>query len=167
MKKRSWTKINLLCTVSAVVIVSALSYGQKTGFSGKWKGEIAPAAPARGTGAPTTGNRFIQRGGGGGFGGFGGGGGAFGGSSRPQKVTLNLKTKDKDTKASGNITVGESNPEDVKEGRIEGNRIMFSAGRAPAPLYEYTGELRGDELFMERWVSGTKGAVTAFTLKRD
>ena len=139
--------------VGAVALLFAMwvSLGAaKTGFAGKWKGEIG-FGPARG--AVT---QFTQRG-------FGGGrGGAA------QKVTLNLKTKDNDTKASGNVTIGETT-DDVKDGKIDGNKITFRAGTSPAPIYEYAGELNGDEIRMTRSApAGARGGGSVqFTLKRD
>jgi hypothetical protein len=189
---RHGVSLRLLLIMTLVVTLCVLAYGAEKGFKGKWKGEIAGggfgAAGARGAGgggldSPDGGfgfpgggldgpfgggpSQFAQRGGaqrGGGLGGFGGGGGGGGG---PLKVTLNLKTKDKDTKATGNITVGETT-DDVKDGKIEGNRITFRAGRSPAPIYEYKGELNGDQLIMTRTPpAGARGATVNFILKRS
>lgn len=142
-------------TLLGLLVLSA-SAAEK-GFAGKWRGEIpaaAPAAPgARGIPANQY-AQFGQRGGGGGFG--------------PQKVTLNLKTKDKDTKASGNITVGTANPEDVRDGVIWKNILTFSTGRAPGLVYQYRGELNGDEITMTRSSgSGDRAVTVKFVLKRD
>ncbi len=46
------------------------------------------------------------------------------------KVALNLKVS-KENKVSGNITFGETDTNDVKEGKIDGNILTFKAGRAP------------------------------------
>jgi hypothetical protein len=161
-------------------------------FSGKWKGEVTGFGcggfrggaggggfPAGGGGGfPGGGRRFaaepVQRGGrgGGGFGGDAGGGFPQGGArGGPQKVTLNIKAKEDkkegDIKATGNITIGETT-EDVREGKIDGNKLSFSTGKAPSPVCEYKGELNPEtmELKMSRNAAGASGAGVQFTLKK-
>ena len=138
-------------------------------FAGKWKGEMkaqTPSAPA--AGAAPTGNAPTAGGGAGAGGGRGGGrggaGGAGGFGGGPQKVTLNLKqSKDK---VSGNITFGEGQAEDVKDGRISGNTITFKAGRA-LQIYEYLGELKGEELLLTRNSSDGRTRPQEIVLKKN
>jgi len=78
---------------------------------------------------------------------------------------LNLK-QSKDNKLSGNITIGEQNPEDVKEGKVVGNTISFKAGRAPQPIYEYYGELKDGELALTRNASGGRGGPQQIVLSK-
>src|SRR5947208_308956 len=128
----------LLIAVTCMVLatVSSPARGASKGFNGKWKGEITLPAPQ------VPGQRFAQRGGGGRGGDFGGGGfpGGFNrNAAGPQKVTVYIKAKDNDTKAVGNISVGEVTV-DIKDGKIDGNKITFKAGEVPA-VYEYSGTL--------------------------
>ena len=62
---------------------------------------------------------------------------------------MNIKVA-KDGKVSVNITFGDSTTYDVKDGKVEGGKITFSAGRAPDPIYAFSGELKGDELILTR-----------------
>jgi hypothetical protein len=171
------TGLNRLLIAMTCMVMAAASLpspGASKGFSGKWKGEIQLPAPAgRGGAAPQApgGRQFVQRGGGGGRGGFGGDA-APGGFNRanfggPQKVTVNIKTKDNDTKAVGNISVGEVIV-DIKDGKIDGNKITFKAGDAPL-IYEYSGTLEGDEIMMTRVSAGEARGRQAiqFVLKRS
>ena len=143
------------------------AYAEDPPFSGKWKGESRAAAPAGGAAAPgaapggtagagaataapagapgggAPGGGGRAGGGGGARGGFGGGGGGT------QKATLNLK-QSKDNKISGNLTIGEAETLDVKEGKVDGNTITFKVGRSGQPLTEYKGELNGSELILTR-----------------
>ena len=84
-------------------------------------------------------------------------------------MTLNLKLKeDKKTgqvKASGNITVGQTT-DDVRDGKVTGNKLTFVAGTAPAPIYEYAAELNGDEIKVSRTAAGRGGQPLVFSLKR-
>ena len=145
------------------------AYAEDPPFSGKWKGESRAAAPAGGAAAPgaapggtagagaataapagapgggAPGGGGRAGGGGGARGGFGGGGGGGG----TQKATLNLK-QSKDNKISGNLTIGEAETLDVKEGKVDGNTITFKVGRSGQPLTEYKGELNGSELILTR-----------------
>src|SRR5215475_1103895 len=109
--------ITAACVVAALIAFSPSGRSASKGFNGKWKGEIQfPASGGRGRGgAPQTQGQqppfqqFVQRGGGGPRGGADGfpPGGVNRGNFGPQKVTINIKTKDDDTKAVGNITIGE------------------------------------------------------------
>jgi len=179
-----------------ICLMAIAAYAADGEFAGKWKGEMkVTAPPARGAaGAPGAGGAPTEappaaaappsapagggggggRGGGGGGGGrgggggFGGGAGAFGGGGGgAQKVSLNLK-QSKDNKLSGNITVGPGEADDVKDGKVENGKISFSAGRAPQPIYAYTGELKGDELILTRIApAGGRGPRTQeFVLKK-
>jgi hypothetical protein len=78
-------------------------------------------------------------------------------------VSLNLK-QSKDNKLSGNLTFGESEALDVKDGKVDGNTITFKAGR-PQPV-EYKGELKGSELILTRENSGGRGPATQFVLSK-
>ena len=62
--------------------------------------------------------------------GGGGGGLAVGGfpSSGPQKITLRVKVNKEKDKATGNFTMGSSSPEDIREGKIAGNKLTFKTG---------------------------------------
>jgi hypothetical protein len=137
-------------------------------FAGKWKGEMKAPAPVEPGGASQAGAPTAGSGGGGGR--FGGGGGRFGGgfgaggfNTGPQKVTLNLKqSKDK---VSGNITIG-TQTEDVKDGRLSGNTITFKSGRAPQ-VYEYIGELNGEELRLTRHSSDGRTRPQEIILRKN
>jgi hypothetical protein len=179
--------------LAAVIFAATITVYAAEGFNGKWKGEMPnplagrggqgqgapPDGPAPGGGAGGGGGfgggggrGGGGRGGGGGFGGPGGGGfggpGGGGFGREAQKITLNIKTKEDkksgEVKATGNITIGETT-DDIKDGKIEGNKITFTAGRAPAPIYSYSGELSGDEIKLTRSAGG-RGGGQQFTLKR-
>lgn len=82
-------------------------------------------------------------------------------------MTVNIKTKDNDTKAVGNMTIGETT-EDIKDGKIEGNQITFKSG-SPTP-FEYSGTLDADQIIMTRTpaAAGPRGGQPLqFTLKRS
>jgi hypothetical protein len=157
----------LLIAVTCIVLatVSSPARGASKGFNGKWKGEIQLPAPPQ-----TPGQRFVQRGGGG-RGGFGSdpfpGGFNRGNRGGPQKVTIYIKTKDNDTKAVGNISVGEVIV-DIKEGKIDGDKITFRAGDSPE-VYQYSGTRDGDQIMMTRVpAGGTRGGqAVQFILKRS
>lgn len=166
------------CVIAILAVFSPLGRGASKGFNGKWKGEIQLPAPGGGRGrggAPQTQGqqppvqRFVQRGGGGSR----GGGFPTDGIPRaniggPQKVTINIRTKDDDTKAVGNITIGETT-DDIKDGKIDGDTITFKAGTSSA-LYEYKGTRDGDQIMMTRTspASGERGGQTIqFVLKRS
>jgi hypothetical protein len=148
----------VICLTAPAVVAADME------FSGKWKGEskpaAAPAAAEAAAPAPTTGGG----GRGGGRGGFGGGrGGGFGG---PQKVTLNLKHNAKDNKVSGNIVVGET-VFDVKEGKVEGNKITFKAVTIGQPVVEYTAVmLKEGELNLTSKPTDGRGRATEYILKK-
>jgi hypothetical protein len=164
------------CVVAVLAVFSPFGRGASKGFNGKWKGEIQLPVPGGGSrgGTPQTrgqqppAKQFVQRGGGGSRGGgFPSDGiprGNFGG---PQKVTINIRTKDDDTKAVGNITIGETT-DDIKDGKIDGDTITFKAG-TPSALYEYKGTRDGDQIMMTRTSpAGERGAQTIqFVLKRS
>jgi hypothetical protein len=164
-----------MCFAAALLAFSPKTHGAskdsgKKGFSGKWKGELpAPSFGGRGGAQPLPGGqRFVQRGGGGGRG-FGGGGGFPGGNRGafgPQKITLNIKTKDNDTKATGNVVIGDNQVDDIKVGKIDGNNITFKGG-----TFEYSGVLDGDQMMMTRTPDATGGRgggpAIKFTLKRS
>jgi hypothetical protein len=134
---------------------SSSSSGASSSGASSRTGASSSGASSR-TGASSSGassSTGARRPGGGSSGGFGTGGGGV-----SQKVSLNLK-QSKDDKVSGNITIGESNPDDVKEGRVVGNTISFKAGRPPQPIYEYYGELKEDELVLTRNLPGARGSA--------
>ncbi|HLQ76270.1 MAG TPA: hypothetical protein VK210_02890 [Terriglobia bacterium] len=176
--KRSLTGI--LLTAGLMCLVSTLVFSAEFNFVGTWKGELAPVAPtasggttpsgatATGGGTPTdsgtTGGGGRTKGGGG-FGGGGFGGGATA-SNKPQKITLRVKVnKDKPT---GNFTFGTSAAEDIKEGRIDGNKLTFKTGLAPATIYDYEAVLIGEDLSVTRTAEGGRGGKpTLFTLMRS
>lgn len=184
---------NVVGGIALLLSLSLAVYGADNPFAGKWKGELAaqprggatagapgaaPGTPGAGTeSAPPAAPPAGGGGGGGRGGGFGGGGGrgggfggggfgGFGGGDGPQKVTLNLK-QSKDGKISGNITIGDNgNAEDVKEGRAVGNTITFKVGRESQTVYEYYGELKGEELVLTRNTSGGRGRPQEIILTR-
>jgi hypothetical protein len=146
-------RVVILMAMGLICVLAMAAYAADINFAGNWKGETSAAPPpAAGAGAASS------RGGGRG-GGFGGGG--------TTKVSLNLK-QSKENKLSGNITFGEGNADDVKEGKVEGDRMTFSAGRAPQPIYAYTGEMKGDELVLTRIAPlGDRGPrTTEYVLKK-
>jgi hypothetical protein len=171
-----------------VFLLTVVIYADDPPFSGKWKGESKPAA-ARGAGAPGAGAPAAGApggstppagataapapggGGGGGRGGFGGGGGGGrggfggGGGGGPQKVTLNLK-QSKENKISGNITLGETDTNDVKEGKVDGNVLTFKAGRAPAPILDYKAELKDGQMTLTSTSSDGRGRATEYVLTK-
>jgi hypothetical protein len=163
--KRTHPTRNTLLAVGLVCLFTLIAVAADGEFAGKWKGETKPQAAASPggpvAGAPTPGG--TGRGGAGRGGGVRGGGGGFGGG--PQKVTLNLK-QSKDNKVSGNITFGDGGQaEDVKDGRVSGNSITFKSGRAPQ-IYEYIGELKGEELYLTRVGSDGKTRPLEMVLKK-
>ena len=170
-------KSGILTTVGLVCVLSVAAYAADGEFAGNWKGDsVATPPPTRGAaGAAAPGGDAAAgttpsapteaagaTGGGGRPGGRPGGGGAFGGGGggNSSKISLNLK-QSKDNKLSGNITVGGADADDVKDGKVEGNRMTFSAGRAPQPIYAYTGEIKGDQLLLTRIApAGGRGSRT-------
>src|SRR6185295_12538178 len=147
---------------------SALAIAADYNFAGTWKGEYNPAAtPAAGAGgtpaatpAPT-GQSGRPGGGGGGF-----GGGGFGASSGPQKITLRVKVNKEKDKATGNFTMGSATTEDIREGRIAGNKLTFKTGKPPVTIYDYDAVLIGEELSVTRTAAdGRGGKPQSFTLK--
>jgi hypothetical protein len=177
----------ILFAVGAIGVVSAIAFAADYNFTGTWKGTYTVAAPTPGTPAggatpaattpaagatPTAGDS--SSGGGGrsrGGGGAGGAGGGVGGassfpSSGPQKITLRVKVNKEKDKATGNFTMGSSAPEDIREGKIAGNKLTFKTGLAPAPTYDYDAVLIGEELSVTRTAEGGRGGrPQTFTLK--
>jgi hypothetical protein len=141
----------ILCLVSSLVIAAAFD------FAGTWKGEYsATATPGGVPGA--TGNAPAA----GGRGGRGGGGGGGG----PQKITLRVKINKE--KASGNFTMGTAAAEDIREGKIDGNKLSFKTGLAPATIYDYEAVLIGEALSVTRTSEGGRGGrPQVFTLMRS
>ncbi len=182
----------ILFVVGSLGVVSAIAIAADYDFAGTWKGTYTAAAPAPGTpaggatpaaaapaggatpaagdGASGGGGRTRSSGGGasGGFGGAGGGVGGTGGfpSSGPQKITLRVKVNKEKDKATGNFTMGSSSPEDIREGKIAGNKLTFKTGQAPAAIYDYDAVLIGEDLTVTRTAEGGKGGrPQSFTLK--
>jgi hypothetical protein len=151
-------KVGILLAAGLICLSALVVYAADGEFAGKWKGEMKAAAVPEG--APGAGA--------GGRGGFGGGGrGGFGGGG-PQKVSLNLKHDAKTNKLSGNFVLGDNDAYDVKDGIVEGNKIYFKAGRAPQPIYEYSGVmLKEDELTLTRKADGARGRPVEYILKRS
>jgi hypothetical protein len=54
----------------------------------------------------------------------------------------------------------------VKDGKVDGNTITFKAGRAPQPVYEYKGELKGSELILTRDATGARGPLPTYVLTK-
>jgi hypothetical protein len=168
-------------------LFTAVIHAEDPPFAGKWKGESKPAAaPARGSAAsapgagapaagasagaaPTGGAPAAPAGGGGGArGGAQGRGGGFGGNSGfggPQKVTLNLK-QSKEGKVSGNITLGENDTNDVKEGKTDGNILTFKAGRAPGGVLDYKAELKDGQMILTSTSPEGRGRTTDYVLTK-
>jgi hypothetical protein len=190
--KQNRLKAVALLALGFMLLFTVGAYAEDPPFSGKWRGESRAAAPGGpgGTpggapgaggagaaaaapagapgGAPAAGGPGTAPAAPGGGGGAPGGGAARGGGGRgggfaTQKVSLNLK-QSKDNKLSGNITFGESESLDVKEGKVDGNIITFKAGR-PQPL-DYKGELKGDELILSRENAGGRGPATQYVLSK-
>jgi hypothetical protein len=163
----------ILLTAGMLTFLSVLVLGEDVNFVGIWKGEYkagaaAPGAtpetaPAPAPAPPTGGGGGGGRGGGGG--GFGGGGGSFGGGG-PQKITLRVKVN-KD-KASGNFTMGSDPAEDIRESKIEGNKLTFKTGLPPKTIYNYEAVLIGETLSVTRTAEGGRGGrPTLFNLMRS
>ena len=186
----------ILVTVGTIGAASAIAIAADYHFAGTWKGTYTAAAPTpgAGTGGATTAGTASAAGtapattdgasaGGGGFGGGGGGGrtkggggtggGGFGGgggfpSSGPQKITLRVKVNKEGDKASGNFTMGSATPEDIREGKIAGNKMTFKTGLAPSTIYDYDAVLIGEDLNITRTAEGGRGGrPQSFTLKNS
>lgn len=168
----------ILIAIGLLCLVTTIAFAVDYNFVGTWKGtlgaaaakdatpapppEAAPPAGGGGGGGRGGGGGGGGRGGGGGGGGFGGGPGGGGGG--PQKITLRVKvSKDK---ATGNFTMGSGSAEDIHEGKIEGNKLTFKTGLAPATIYNYAAVLSADELSVTRTPEGGRGRPTLFTLSR-
>ena len=185
----------ILMTVGTLGAASAIAIAADYHFAGTWKGTYTAPAPTPGAGAggaaPTAGTASAAgtaqpatdgaSGGGGGIGGGGGGGrtkggggapgGGFGGggsvpSSGPQKITMRVKVSKEGDKATGNFTMGSASPEDIREGKIAGNKLTFKTGTPPAAIYDYDAVLIGEDLNVTRTAEGGRGGrPQSFTLK--
>ena len=183
----------ILITVGTIGIASAIAIAADYHFAGTWKGTYTAPAPTPGAGAggaaPTAGTASASGttpaatdgasssggiGGGGGRtkggggappgGGFGGGGGFP--SSGPQKITMRVKVNKEGDKATGNFTMGSAQPEDIREGKISGNKMTFKTGTPPAAIYDYDAVLIGEDLNVTRTAEGGRGGrPQTFTLK--
>lgn len=169
-------RIAVACFIAALAAFAPFARSASKGFNGKWKGEIQfspPGERGRGGASQTQGQQppvqqFTQRGGGSRGGGFPLSAINRGNPGGPQKVTVNIKTKDDDTKAVGNITIGDTT-DDIKDGKIDGDTITFKAGTSSA-LYGYSGTRDGDQIMMTRTsrASGCRGGPSIpFVLKRS
>lgn len=133
-------KIGISMVMGIICLVAMSAHAADGNFAGNWKGEMKiTAPPARGafgsataTGAAVPGTTetpapsAANSGAGARAGGRAGGPGGFGaGAGVSQEVSLNLK-QSKDNKLSGNITFGEGNADDVKEGRVEGDKLILT-----------------------------------------
>jgi hypothetical protein len=173
-----------LFAVGSIGLISAIAIAADYEFAGTWKGTYTAAAPTPGTPAATPapaaappaasdgasggGGRTRSSGGGASSASSAGGTGGAGGfpSSGPQKITLRVKVNKEKDKATGNFTMGSSAPEDIREGKIAGNKLTFKTGLAPAAIYDYDAVLIGEELSVTRTAEGGRGGKPqAFTLK--
>ena len=94
-----------------------------------------------------------------------GGGGGFP-SKGPQKITMRVKVNKEGDKATGNFTMGSSMTEDIREGKISGNKMTFKTGVPPAAIYSYDAVLIGEDLTVTRTMEGGRGGrPESFTLK--
>lgn len=180
----------ILITVGTIGVASAIAIAADYNFAGTWKGTYTVAAPTPGTSAggasPTAGTASAAgttpaasdgatSGGAGGGGRTKGGGGTSGGgfggaapipSSGPQKITMRVKVNKEGDKATGNFTIGSSSPEDIREGKIAGNKLTFKTGLAPSAIYDYEAVMNGEDLNVTRTAEGGRGGrPQTFTLK--
>jgi len=157
--RRTVKLTGIILIAGTLGVLSAIAVAADYNFAGTWKGEYTAAAPAAGTpAAPAT----TGRPGGGG----GGGGGGFGASTGPQKITMRVKVNKEKDKATGNFTMGSSTTEDIREGRIAGNKLTFKTGKPPATIYDYDAVMIGEELSVTRTAAdGRGGKPQLFTLK--
>jgi hypothetical protein len=179
----------ILVIVGTLALASAIAIAADYNFAGTWKGTYTAAAPTPGTpagGAPSAGTATAapaagtaptssdgpsggagrtKGGGGASGGGFGGAGGGFP-SSGPQKITMRVKVNKEKDKATGNFTMGSSMPEDIREGKIAGNKLTFKTGTPPGAIYDYDAVLIGEDLTVTRTAEGGRGGrPQTFTLK--
>jgi hypothetical protein len=64
--------------------------------------------------------------------------------------------------------MGSSAAEDIRETKIDGNKLSFKTGLAPATIYDYDAVLIGEDLSVTRTAEGGRGGrPTMFTLKRS
>jgi hypothetical protein len=170
----------ILFVVGSIAVVSAIAIAADYEFAGTWKGTYTVAPPTPGAPAPAatppaastpTTTDAPSGGGGRSRGGGGASSGGFGGassfpSSGPQKITLRVKVNKEKDKATGNFTMGSSMPEDIREGKITGNKLTFKTGLPPAAIYDYDAVLIGEDLTITRTAEGGKsGRPQTFTLK--
>jgi hypothetical protein len=142
----------ILFVLGMLSIYSAIILAEEYNFAGTWRGTYSAA----GAGAPPTAGAPPA--------GRGGPGGAA--ATGPQKVTLRVKVNK--TKATGNFTVGSAATDDIREGKIEGNKLTFKTGNAPAQIYDNDAVMIGEELTVTRTPSGGRGGrPQVMTLKRD
>ena len=174
----------ILFVAGSIGVVSAIAVAADYEFAGTWKGTYTAAAPTPGTpaagaapaaatpaggatpapsdGAAAGGGRTRSSGGGGSTVGVAGG---FP-SSGPQKITLRVKVNKEKDKATGNFTMGSAAPEDIREGKIAGNKLTFKTGLASAAIYDYDAVLIGEDLTVTRSAEGGRGGrPQTFTLK--
>jgi len=177
-----------LVVAGTLALASAIAIASDYNFAGTWKGTYTAAAPTPGTpaggptsaggataapaaaapaasdGAPGGGGGRTKGGGGASSGGFGGASGIP--SSGPQKITMRVKVNKEGDKATGNFTMGSASPEDIREGKIAGNKLTFKTGLAPATIYDYDAVLIGQDLTVTRTAEGGRGGrPQTFTLK--
>jgi hypothetical protein len=174
----------ILFVVGSIGVVSAIAVAADYEFAGTWKGTYTAAAPTPGTPAagaapagatPAGGATPAPSDGAAAWGGrtrsSGGGGSTVGGaggfpSSGPQKITLRVKVNKEKDKATGNFTMGSAAPEDIREGKIAGNKLTFKTGLASAAIYDYDAVLIGEDLTVTRSAEGGRGGrPQTFTLK--
>jgi hypothetical protein len=78
---------------------------------------------------------------------------------------MRVKVNKEGDKATGNFTMGSSNPEDIREGKIAGNKLTFKTGTPPAAIYDYDAVLIGGDLNVTRTAAGGRGGrPQTFTL---
>ena len=178
----------ILVVAGSLALTSAIATAAEYNFAGTWKGTYTAAAPTPGTpagGAPSAGaataapaagtapaaSDGASAGGGRTKGGGGASSGGFGGassfpSSGPQKITMRVKVNKEGNKATGNFTMGSSMPEDIREGKIAGNKMTFKTGVPPAAIYDYDAVMIGEDLTVTRTAEGGRGGrPQTFTLK--
>jgi len=145
----------ILFVLGVLSVFSAIILAEEYKFAGTWRGEYNPTA---GMPAPPAGAAPAPTGGRGG--GFGGGG--------PQQITLRVKVN-KEGKASGNFSIktgGNTTTDDVREGRVEGNKLTFKTGLSPSPIYDNDAVMIGEDLTVTRTAAGGRGGrPMVFTLK--
>ena len=150
----------ILLVIGMLSVFSVIILAEEFNFAGTWRGEYNPAA---GMPAPPAGAPVGAMGGRGGQGGQGGGG--------PQQVTLRVKVN-KEGKASGNFSMkpsgGNMTTDDVREGRVEGNKLTFKTGASGQSIYDNEAVMIGADLQVTRTPAGGRGGRSMiFMLKHD